>query len=281
MVMDVKKILEEKRNFLEEKLENFLSEYSSTLGESVRYSVMSGGKRFRPLLLMSIGESLGAPIEELVYPACAIEFVHTSTLIHDDLPALDNDDWRRGKPTNHKVFGEGLALLAGDFLIAIAFSVLSTFPERKGTEKIKLRAISVLGEGLKNLIKGQTFELLVKSPSEYEIIYLYLLKTGSLISASAELAGVFAGADEETISILKNFGANIGLAFQITDDLFDLFQDQKKGNSPFNYAFLYGHEIARTKACYYRDRALDDLKRLGISSPVLEYLVNFTVERET
>jgi geranylgeranyl diphosphate synthase type II len=280
MKMDVKEILEERKKFLEKKMEYFLSEQSSTLGESVRYSVMSGGKRFRPLLLLSIGESLGAPLEELIYPACAIEFIHTSTLIHDDLPALDNDDWRRGKPTNHKVFGEGVALLAGDFLIALAFSILSFFPERKSAEQIKLRAISILGEELKNLIKGQTFELLAKSPSEYEIIYLYLLKTGSLMSASAELAGVFAQVDEESISVLKNFGSNLGLAFQITDDLLDLFQDQRKNNSPFNYAYLYGHEIARTKAQYYRDKALEDLKKLGIKSPVVEYLVNLSTNRE-
>ncbi len=281
MIMNAKEFLEEKRNFLDKKLENFLKEYGSSLGDSIRYSVMSGGKRFRPLLLFSIGESLGVPTEELVYPACAIEFVHTSTLIHDDLPALDNDDWRRGKPTNHKVFGEGVALLAGDFLVALAFSILSLFPERKGAEKIKLRAISILGEELQNLIKGQTFELLVKSPSEYEIIYLYILKTGSLMSASAELAGVFAQVDEETIFILKNFGSNLGLAFQITDDLLDLFQDQKKKDSPFiNYAYLYGHEIAKTKAFYYRDKALEDIKKLGINSSSLEYLVNLSVDRE-
>jgi geranylgeranyl diphosphate synthase type II len=280
MKMDVKGILEERKNFLEGKLESFLGGHGSNLDDSVRYSVMSGGKRFRPLLLLSIGESLGAPLEELIYPACAVEFIHTSTLIHDDLPALDNDDWRRGKPTNHKVFGEGVALLAGDFLIALAFSILSIFPERKSAEKIKLRAISILGEGLKNLIKGQTFELLSKSPSEYEVLYLYLLKTGSLMSASAELAGVFAQVDEEKISILKDFGSNLGLAFQITDDLLDLFQDQKKNDSPFNYAYLYGHEIAKTKAKYYRDKALEDLKRLGIKTPILEYLVNLSVERE-
>lgn len=280
MTMDFKKVLEEKKNYFEKRLEQFLSEHSSTLGDSIRYSVLSGGKRYRPLLLISLGETLGAPIEELVYPACAVEFIHTSTLIHDDLPALDNDDWRRGKPTNHKVFGEGVALLAGDFLIALAFSILSLFPERKGAEKIKLRAISILGEELKNLIKGQTFELLAKSPSEYEVIYLYILKTGSLISASAELAGVYAQVDEETMSVLKDFGCNLGLAFQITDDLLDLFQDQKKNNSPFNYAYLFGHEIARTKACYYRDKALEDLEKLGISSPLIEYLVNLSVERE-
>lgn len=280
MTMEVKKLLEEKKNFFEKKLENFLEEHGSTLGDSIRYSVMSGGKRFRPLLLLSIGESLGAPTEDLLHPACAVELVHTSTLIHDDLPALDNDDWRRGKPTNHKVFGEGVALLAGDYLIALAFSILSLFPERKGDEKIKLKAISILGEELKNLIRGQIFELLVKSPSENEILYLYILKTGSLMSASAELAGVYAHADEETISILKNFGSNLGLAFQITDDLLDLFQDQKKGDSVFNYAHLFGHEVARTKASYYREKALEDLEKLGIKSPVLEYLVNISVERE-
>lgn len=280
MKMDVKDILEERKKFLEKKLESFLGEHGSTLNDSARYSVISGGKRFRPLLLLSIGEALGAPLEELIYPACAIEFIHTSTLIHDDLPALDNDDWRRGKPTNHKVFGEGVALLAGDFLVALAFSILSNFPERKSAEKIKLTAISILGEELKNLIKGQTFELLSKSPSENEILFLYLLKTGSLMAASAELAGVFAQVDEEAISILKNFGSNLGLAFQITDDLLDLFQDQKKSNSPFNYAYLYGHEAAKTKAQYYRIEALEDLNKLGIKTPILEYLVNLSVERE-
>lgn len=280
MKMDVKDILEERKKFLEKKLESFLGEHGTTLNDSARYSVTSGGKRFRPLLLLSIGEALGAPLEELIYPACAIEFIHTSTLIHDDLPALDNDDWRRGKPTNHKVFGEGVALLAGDFLVALAFSILSNFPERKSAEKIKLTAISILGEELKNLIKGQTFELLSKSPSENEILFLYLLKTGSLMAASAELAGVFAQVDEEAISILKNFGSNLGLAFQITDDLLDLFQDQKKSNSPFNYAYLYGHEAAKTKTQYYRIKALEDLNKLGIKTSILEYLVNLSVERE-
>lgn len=280
MKMDVKDILEERKKILEKKLESFLGEHGSTLNDSVRYSVLSGGKRFRPFLLLSIGEALGASLEELIYPACAVEFIHTSTLIHDDLPALDNDDWRRGKPTNHKVFGEGVALLAGDFLIALAFSILSNFPERKSAEKIKLRAISILGEELKNLIKGQTFELLSKSPSEHEILHLYLLKTGSLMAASAELAGVFAQVDEEAISILKNFGLNLGLAFQITDDLLDLFQDQKKSNSHFNYAYLYGHEVAKTKSQYYKSKALEDLNRLDIKTSLLEYLVNLSVERE-
>ncbi len=280
MKMDIKKYLEDKKSLFEEKLEQFLNEKSSILGDSIRYSVMSGGKRFRPLLLISIGESLGASFNELVYPACAIELIHTSTLIHDDLPALDNDDWRRGKPATHKVFSEGVALLAGDFLIALAFTLLSLFPHKNGLEFAKLKAISILGEELKNLLKGQAFELSVNSPSEDEIIYLYILKTGSLISASAKLAGVFAGVDEHSIESLKNFGSNLGLAFQITDDILDLFQDQKKKTYAFNYAYLFGHENARTKALYFRDKALEDLKALGIKSLAVEHLVNLSVERE-
>ncbi|MGQ9617948.1 MAG: polyprenyl synthetase family protein [Candidatus Aminicenantia bacterium] len=279
MEAEIKKYVEKIKNIFERKIEEFLSEQTSTLYDSMRYSVMSGGKRYRPLLLISIGESLGASLENLLYPACALEFIHTSTLIHDDLPFLDNDDWRRGKPSNQKVFGEGVALLAGDYLLALAFSVLSHFPEKKELEGIKLKAISMLGEELKNLIKGQSFELSITSPSEDEILYLYILKTGSLMSASCGLAGIFANADEKTISTLRSCGSNLGLAFQITDDILDLFHDQKKNSQPLNYAYLFGYENARTKAFHFRDKALEEIKSIGIKSPIVEYLVNLAVER--
>ncbi|MBQ8175360.1 MAG: polyprenyl synthetase family protein [Clostridia bacterium] len=218
----------------------------SLLFESMRYSAMAGGKRIRPYLTIAFCDLFGGRLENALYFAAAIEMVHTYSLIHDDLPCMDDDDLRRGKPTNHKVYGEAEAVLAGDALLTMAFEAL-TRASVSPTDAV--RAVRCLSEaaGARGMVGGQMMDIRAEkiSPDRETLMRLHKRKTGALITAAAELGCIAAGVtDEETLDACRQYAGGIGLAFQIIDDILDRYgdtatlgkqtgQDEKDGKTTF------------------------------------------------
>ena len=227
--------------------EMFLKEYFDTFSnvepeilESVRYSLFSGGKRIRPIIMLAMYELCGGKGKEIYNFAAAIEMIHTYSLIHDDLPCMDNDFIRRGKPCNHVVYGESTALLAGDAFLTLAFEVVSNdlFSETVDSAKI-LTCINVLSSysGISGMILGQCYDLKweCKSGSKSDLLKIYNLKTAKLISASAKIGAILSAASDEKVRLAEEFGKNVGICFQISDDILDkeddnlsLFENPKK-----------------------------------------------------
>lgn len=222
--MTTKETLEKYQQRINRLLAEYLSSsvLSEPLYEAMRYSVLSGGKRLRPLLVYLLGEALGLPLEKLDQSACAVELIHAYSLIHDDLPMMDNDDWRRGKPSCHKVFGEAIALLAGDALQALAFEVLLKAPLLPSKT---LAMISTLtsAAGPNGMVGGQAMEFsgLTRPLNREKLEVIYRLKTGALFSASLELAGIVADVSSDVLVVLTRLGHAIGLVYQLQDDISD------------------------------------------------------------
>ncbi len=218
--------LEKKRGLIEETLSKILPEKTGDeLFAAARYSLFGAAKRIRPLLCLIAHELFGGDIEQALYPACALEMLHTYSLIHDDLPCMDDDDLRRGRPTLHKVYPEGHAVLTGDFLLTYAFEVLATSPGLTAEQKLDLvRALSYAA-GEKGMIGGQVLDLDWSStdyhPRLHELVDLHEKKTAALFSAALEMGAIAAGASYKDRQLLMAAGRQIGLAFQIADDLAD------------------------------------------------------------
>lgn len=213
--------------------DNYLEQYK-VIFDSMRYSVENGGKRVRPLLTLLFCDACGGDVKKALPVADAVEYIHTYSLIHDDLPCMDNDDFRRGKPSNHKVYGEAFALLAGDGLLTAAFDIISDF-QKQGlyTAEVAINAVQILAHhaGSRGMIGGQVIDLLNEKKDNVDIENLMLmdaLKTGALIEAACVLGCVVAGADEEKISAAAEFARKIGLAFQIKDDILDVTSSLEK-----------------------------------------------------
>jgi geranylgeranyl pyrophosphate synthase len=192
------------------------------LHAAMRYSVLGGGKRLRPLLIYAIGQTLAIPLEKLDYPACAIEFIHAYSLIHDDLPIMDNDDWRRNKPSCHKAYGSAIALLAGDALQALAFEVLIKAPVNP-FQTLKMVDVLASAAGARGMVGGQAMEFSKQNPGHNESLeeIVYRLKTGSLFRAALELMGIIANFSPEVLIELARVGEILGLLFQLQDDICD------------------------------------------------------------
>jgi len=209
---------------LESELDRFLpkpSEHLSQINEAMRYSVLNGGKRIRPLLCLTVSEILGGDENEALIPACAVELIHSYSLIHDDLPCMDNDELRRGKPTTHKKFGEAIALLAGDALLTLAFECLSKLKDSKKVQRLTYEISQAAGTA--GMVGGQVMEL-VLDPKEIDpptIDAIHILKTGQLIKTSCLAGAVIAGATPEEENHILKFGEYLGFAFQIIDDILD------------------------------------------------------------
>ena len=205
-----------------------LGEIPERLLEAMRYSLQAGGKRLRPVILLAACEMAGGDTETALPFACAIEMIHTYSLIHDDLPAMDNDDLRRGKPTNHKVFGENLAILAGDGLLNAAAELMSRAALRMADSR-GIRALEIIMRhaGVTGMIAGQVRDVLSEgeTPREDLVSYIHSHKTADLLEAPMEAGLALAGADEQTIRTGHDFGYHLGLAFQMTDDLLDVTGD--------------------------------------------------------
>jgi geranylgeranyl diphosphate synthase type II len=244
------------------------------LGEAMRYSLEAGGKRVRPVLCILAGEAVGGTSAEALPGALALEYVHTYSLIHDDLPAMDDDDLRRGRPTNHKVFGEGHAILAGDALLTEAFGVLAAANLDPG-KRAEALALLAEGAGWRGMAGGQALDLAGEKLATYDLDHLRLihrLKTGALLRASVEIGAVLGGAAAEARSALRAYGEAIGLAFQIQDDILDATATdadlgkragKDAGRGKITYPSLLGLEGARKALSEATETALCHLASLS------------------
>jgi geranylgeranyl diphosphate synthase, type II len=199
--------------------------------KAMRYSLFAGGKRIRPLLSIATAQAVADLPEGVENAACTLELIHTYSLIHDDLPALDNDDLRRGRPTCHKVFGEAMAILAGDALLTLAFEVLSSLPEIDGCRRAQLvKELASASGTVGGMIAGQVHDLEGErqQPTAQLLERIHRAKTGALLRASVRMGAIYAGADEERLQALSRYGEHIGLAFQIVDDLLDVEQSSEE-----------------------------------------------------
>lgn len=228
--MDLKAYLARKREQVEEALASFMLQPDGLLAghlESMRYSLFAGGKRIRPVLCLAVSEALHVDPTPYLRLACSLECIHTYSLIHDDLPAMDNDDLRRGKPTNHKVFGEAAAILAGDSLLTFAFELLAApVPAGSLSSEERLRIIALIARaiGPLGMVGGQFLDIESEGKSiTFETLrYLHSCKTGALITAAVQTGAVIGRADERQFAALTTYGRQIGLAFQIVDDLLNV-----------------------------------------------------------
>jgi geranylgeranyl diphosphate synthase type II len=259
------------------------------LAEAIRYALLAPGKRLRPRLVLLAAEACGGTMDGALPAACAVEMIHTYSLVHDDLPAMDDDDLRRGRPTCHKVFGEAIAILVGDALLARAFEVLAS--DVKPVDRAA-RCCAALGfaAGATALVGGQASDLAggVTGDDVPSLESIHRRKTGALITASLELGGVVAGATREQLAALKTYGQKLGLAFQITDDLLDvsgsqanvgkrLAKDADRGKA--TYPQLLGIEASRARVAELVDQACEAVALFGDAAQPLAELANFVRDR--
>jgi geranylgeranyl diphosphate synthase type II len=277
--MTIEDTLERKKQAVDRQLERLLKKEDSRLAQAMRYAVFSGGKRYRPLLVLCSGESFGVQENMLLPFACAIELIHNYSLIHDDLPCMDDDDLRRGKPTCHKAFGEDIALLAGDGLLTLAFEVMARAPLDKGWEARRERAIQEVGSraGVEGMIGGQHLDITLSSShiSESQFEELLLKKTGALIIASVKTGAILGGADGIRLERITDFGSNVGLAFQTRDDLLDSAEDRTSGMTarPNSVAF-FGRQEALNRLKRFVGQAIQALDEASVESETLRHLAS-------
>jgi geranylgeranyl diphosphate synthase type II len=285
--------LKKRAALVEETLENLLpgpDVYPPLIHQAIRYSVMGGGKRLRPVLVMAGAEAVGGEAADVLPAACAFELIHTYSLVHDDLPAMDNDDYRRGKLTNHKVYGEAAAVLAGDALLTLAFQLMT---ETKGTPENILKVIreAAVGAGTFGLIGGQVVDTLSEGMelNEETLEYIHRHKTGALYRVSVRAGAILSGARDDQLAALTGYAENLGLAFQIKDDILDIEGDEKKIGKPVGsdeknkkvtYPALFGLDKSRAKACQAADQALAALQLFGSEADFLRSMVHFVIERD-
>ncbi|WHH59636.1 polyprenyl synthetase family protein [Petroclostridium sp. X23] len=268
--------------------------YQKNIYEAMRYSLFAGGKRLRPVITLACCELMGGNREEAVPAACAIEMIHTYSLIHDDLPAMDNDDYRRGNLTNHKVFGEAMAILAGDALLNKAFEVAVDESVKKGVEAAKvIRVLSVIANagGTEGMIGGQVVDMEAenKKIEEEHLSYMHLHKTGALIIASAKAGAIIGNATKEQMDAITTYSKNIGLAFQVKDDILDVEGDQDKlgkpigsdiNNNKSTFVSLLGLERSKEKVKEMTDEAIKSLNIFGERGWFLKDLALYLINRE-
>jgi geranylgeranyl diphosphate synthase type II len=261
-----------------------------TIHQAMRYSVQAGGKRVRPILCLESARIFSADVNPVLPVACALEFIHTYSLIHDDLPALDNDDLRRGKPTCHKKFNEATAILAGDALLTLAFETLANAPIEPARRVAILSHVAASAGTVKGMVGGQVADIEAEgrtiAPAELE--YIHRSKTAALIRASVVAGAIGGGADDQDVERLKSFGETIGWAFQVVDDILDVEESsaslgktagkdvaQKKAT----YPSIYGLEKSRQFAKELEDRAMAEIEPYGERASRLRELAEMIVHR--
>ena len=294
--MSASQYLSEGKKLIDERMLSFLPQgkaYPESIHEAMRYSLLAGGKRLRPVLVMAAAEAVGGDRHTILPFAIAAELIHTYTLIHDDLPALDNDDLRRGKPTNHKVFGEAIAILAGDALLTQAFIIMT---RAAGMETVPpeciLKATHEMAGALGStgMIGGQVVDLESegKRVNSETLEYIHIYKTGFLIRACIRCGGVLSQASKGQLSSLSSFGAHIGLAFQIIDDILDITGDEEKlgkdigsdlTKNKATYPALYGLEESKRKAEELVEESIDCLNEFDDRADPLREIARFFVQR--
>ena len=245
---------------------------------AMKYSINSGGKRFRPLLALLVGEIFDTPEDRLMPWAAAVEFIHTYSLIHDDLPCMDNDDMRRGKPTNHKVYGESLALLSGDGLLTESFFLVSEVYSDQPELARRLVNLLALASGPRGMVGGQVLDMHFEkqSPSFEELLLVHKMKTAQLIQVPLQGAGWICGAEESKIDVLRKFGEVLGLAFQVADDILD--QDQS-GQDNRSFTKLIGYKESKSLLTELSEEALFHLKKINPQTNFLHQMIEFNLLR--
>lgn len=262
------------------------------MAESMRYSLFAGGKRLRPALLTAAADAVGADGSRYLQSACALEMIHTYSLIHDDLPAMDNDDYRRGRLTNHKVFGDGMAILAGDGLLTLAFQTLLSQPETPLSVLATVTREVAEAAGPAGMVGGQAIDLAAEgrqlSPQELKL--MHRLKTGALFRASLRAGAMLGGGTDEDVQALTEYAEQFGLAFQITDDILDVIGDavtlgkpvgSDEKNQKATYVSLYSLPEARQMADAAVAAAVAALERFGDRAAVLRSLAEYLPTRES
>lgn len=291
---DLKSWLKAKQKEVDEALSSYLPSENATpksIHKAMRYSVFAGGKRLRPLLCLAAAEACGGELEDALAPACATEVMHTYSLVHDDLPCMDDDDLRRGRPTSHKVFGEGMAVLTGDALLTEVFIIIAQTPvtERYGV-KAYLEEIAITG-GSKKLIGGQVLDLEGegKELGEKDLIRIHENKTAALLTTSVRLGAMTANATPDKLEALTTFGYNLGLAFQVIDDILDVTQTTEvlgktagkdEAVDKSTYPAILGLEESRNEAARLTKKALNSLEVFGEKGARLEQIARYLLERE-
>lgn len=290
--------LKGRKKIVDEALDRYLpgeDTFPSSIFKSVRYSVFAGGKRIRPILCMGSAEAVGGNIEEVLPVACALELIHTYSLIHDDLPVMDDDDYRRGKLTNHKVFGEDIAILAGDALLTEAFRLMSKkeFAGKTPPDRL-LSVISDISEaaGFLGMVGGQIVDIQSegKKVGEETLNYIHTHKTGAMITTSIRAGAIISGAGNNEIDALSDYGRHIGLAFQIADDILDvegnqetlgkdIGSDRKRGKVTF--PAIFGMEKSRKKARDLVNKALADIAQFDSRAEPLRMIATYIIERSS
>ncbi len=295
-VMNITAYLSDKKKAVDDFLERALPPESvppQNLHRAMRYSLFAGGKRVRPILAIAAFEAVGGKSKAIVLVASSLELIHTYSLIHDDLPAMDDDDYRRGKLTNHKVFGEAVAILAGDALLTLAFDLLSQNRiAREVSPKTLIQIVQELAEGAGHLgmIGGQVADIESegKKVSQTELEYIHRHKTAALIRAAIRIGGLLGGAEKADLAALTQYGEDIGLAFQIVDDVLDVVGTREEmgkdvqsdsSRNKKTYPAFFGVERSRQKAYDLMRSGIKSLERFGKRADPLREIALYIVER--
>ena len=291
---DLKAYLKGQQFLVDDALNRFLPRVTArpkTLHQGMRYSVFAGGKRLRPILTLAAAEACGGEVENALPPACSVEIMHTYSLVHDDLPSMDDDDLRRGRPTSHKVYGEGMAVLIGDALLTESFNILAeTPPTKRYTLKDILQEFSVCG-GSRKLIGGQVLDLEGegKELSKAQLVRIHENKTAALLTTSLRLGGMTANATPRQLDALTDFGYNLGLAFQVIDDILDVTQSTEQlgktagkdeAVDKATYPSILGLEKSKKEASRLTRKALEALNVFGRKGKRLEEIAHYLLDRE-
>ena len=266
--------------------------HPGALHQAMRYAVLGGGKRIRPVLVYLSGAAVGARPDTLDGPACAVEFIHAYSLIHDDLPAMDDDDYRRGRLTNHKVFGDGMAILAGDGLLTLAFETLLSQPEVAPEILARVAREVAQAAGPAGMVGGQAIDLESEGqlPSPDVMKLMHRLKTGALFRASLRAGAMLGGGSEEDLRSLTDYAEHFGLAFQITDDILDVTGTEEALGKPIGsdeknqkatYVSVYSLTEARRMAQAAVSDAVAALERFGDRAWVLRSLAEYLLTRDS
>ena len=294
-VMDLNNYLKEKRKLVDSFLKIYISakkkqkDCPKNLAEAMGYALTAGGKRVRPILAIASYEAAGGKSESILPVASSIELIHTYSLVHDDLPAMDDDDFRRNKPTTHKAFGEAEAILAGDALLTDAFNIIS-HAAAKPTLLLKVINELSYGSGPEGMVGGQSMDILLegKKADKKQLLYIHTHKTGALIRASIRIGAIMANASSAKLKALTEYGEKIGLAFQVTDDILDVTgtmeemgkptgSDDAKGKN--TYPSIFGLEESQKRAEKLVNDSLKALKGFGEKAAPLEEIAKYILSR--
>ena len=292
--MNLKIYLKLRQKKIDRALDRYLPQESvkpTTIHKAMRYSLFAGGKRLRPILCLAAAEAAGGKIDNALPFACALECIHTYSLVHDDLPSMDNDDLRRGRPPCHKVFGDGIAVLAGDALLTIAFEIVSRAkPTRRYDMSILLREVAVAA-GSRRLIAGQVADLEAEGhqTDREQLRYIHENKTAAILTTSVRLGAMSANANPKQLDAITKFGRTLGLAFQVIDDILDVTQTSEKlGKSAgkdvtakkATYPAVIGLNKSRAEARRLTRQAHNSLSIFDGKAEALHTLANYLLERE-